>query len=140
MSLNSVLVVDDEQDLLTVMKGMLEREGYRVHDFTDPLAALGHAKDCNDCGIIISDIRMPGMNGIQLVKSLKKLRPDIKVVLMTAFEVNKKEWQTIMPNTEVDAFLTKPFRGLELVRAIERCAPEVNAKSSSTDLHTLLRQ
>jgi two-component SAPR family response regulator len=78
------------------------------------------------------------MNGIQLVKAVKKLRPDMKVVLTTAFDIDKKEWHHVMPSTEVDEFVTKPFRMLKLLEAIEKCAPTAHAESSRVDLHSLL--
>lgn len=115
-------MVDDEPDIVYVMRQHLEKQGYVVHGFTDPEKALVHAKDCKDCGVIVTDIRMPVMNGFQLVKAVKKMRPEIKVVIMTSFEIHMKEWQQIMPSTEVDQFLTKPFSELQLVKAIEKCA------------------
>lgn len=118
-----VTVVDDDHDVLAVTKIMLERNGYTVHDFTDPEDALVHAEDCKDCGILITDVRMPNMNGFQLVRALKKLRPDIKVVIMTAFEINSKEWQKILPSTKVNEFLIKPFNEVKLVAAIENYMP-----------------
>ncbi|HLG37938.1 MAG TPA: response regulator [Nitrososphaera sp.] len=121
------MVVDDESDMLTVIKKMLENKGYEIHGFTEPEKALTHAKDCKECGIVITDIRMPTMNGFQLIRELKKMRPEIKVVLMTAFEINQKEWQQIMPTTKVDQFLTKPFNSEKLVEAIENCVPLVLA-------------
>jgi len=102
---------------------MLEQSGRIVHGFTDPEKALNHATDCKECGIIVSDVRMPIMSGFQLVRAVKKVHPEIKVVLMTAFEIQQKEWQKTLPSTEVDQFLTKPFKIAELAEAIEKCAP-----------------
>lgn len=121
-----IMVVDDEPDLLMVLTTMLESKGYRVHGFIDPIKASTHVKDCKDCGILISDIRMPTINGFQLVRAVKKVRPDMKVVLMTAFEIHEKEWQKTLPSTEVDHFLTKPFDSATLVEAIEKCSALVH--------------
>jgi len=123
MRTKSIVLVDDERDTITVMTEMLEKQGYAVHGFTDPEKALSHAKDCKECGIIVADIRMPGMNGFQLVRALKKSRRDMKVVLMTAFEIYKSEWQQVLPSTEVDQFLLKPVKMSQLAEVIERCAP-----------------
>lgn len=119
----NVLVVDDEVDIINIITMMLEKHGYVVHGFTEPEKALAYA---NECGIIVSDIRMPDMNGFQLVRAVKKINPDIKVILMTAFEINQKEWQKSLPSTEVDAFLLKPVRVSELLEVIEKCAPVVH--------------
>lgn len=113
------MVVEDEIDLLTVITSMLESKGYQVHGFTDPEKALAHVKECKECATVISDIRMPGMNGFQLVRALKKKRPDMRVIFMTAFEIHKKEWQQTVLSTQVDQFLTKPFKTQKLLEAIE---------------------
>lgn len=123
--LQHVLVVDDDHDLLAVTKMTLERNGYVVHGFTDPVEALTHGKDCKECGIVITDLRMPVMNGFQLVRALRESHPDIKVVLMTAHEINQVEWQRTLPSTKIDQFLTKPFDTIKLVEALEKCVPLV---------------
>jgi DNA-binding NtrC family response regulator len=122
VSAKAVIVVDDERDIVSVIRQHLEKQGYLVHGFTDPAKALAHAKDCKDCGVIVSDIKMPIMNGFQLVEAVKEVRPDMKVVVMTAVQINKKEWQNTLPSTEVDEFLIKPVRMSQLIEAIERCA------------------
>jgi CheY-like chemotaxis protein len=116
------MIVDDETDLLAIVRKMLEGQGYSVHPFASPETALDHVKDdgCTDCSIVISDIRMPNMTGFELVRHIKKLRPEMKVILMTAFEINKQEAQLVLPSTPVDAFVNKPFKTSELVTAIKR--------------------
>lgn len=80
---------------------------------------------CAECGIVISDVRMPLMNGFQLVRALKQVRKEMKVILMTAFEINPREWQKVMPDVEVDQFLIKPLKAIQLVETIEKCLPTV---------------
>jgi two-component system response regulator ChvI len=122
------MVVDDEPDLLKVTKKMLQQNGYSVHPFNDPLKALDHVKKdgCKDCSIVISDIRMPGMSGFELVRSVKELRPEIKIILMTAFQINKEEAQMVLPSTPVDDFINKPFKTAELMKAIKNVFPPPN--------------
>jgi DNA-binding NtrC family response regulator len=50
----------------------------------------------------ISDIRMPALIGFQIVRRVKDLRPDMKVIMMTLFEVNKREFEAIFPSTPID--------------------------------------
>lgn len=121
-----VVVVDDDHDILAVTKKMFENEGFLVHGFTEPAKALAHAKDCKECGVVITDLRMPAMNGFQLVRALRESRPEISVVLMTATEKTSREWQQTLPSTMIDQFLTKPFSKLQLVEAIEKCVPTMN--------------
>ena len=84
--------------------------GFKVFTFTEPSAALEHFKsNSKDYDIIISDIRMPGMNGYEFVKRIKKINPKVKVILMSAFEIEDNEFHNVLPDIKVDAFLQKPF-------------------------------
>jgi len=123
MQAKSVMLVDDEPELLTVMTLMLEAQGFVVHGFTDPGKALAFAKNGIDCSVIVCDIRMPIMNGFQLVRAVKNIHPEIKVILITAFNIHEKEWQKTLPSTEVNQFMIKPFDMSDLVESIEMCAP-----------------
>jgi len=117
--------VDDELDLLTVIARMLERSGYAVHAFSDPRAALEHFKLCTDCSVVFTDIKMPGMTGPELVVYLKKIRPSLYVVLMTAFPVRKEEWRKVLPASEADGFIKKPFFMAELVNVMTDSGKQV---------------
>ena len=122
MASQTIMVVDDEPDLLAITKIMLEKKGYLIHGFTDPKEALLHVQEdggCTDCKLVLSDVRMPSMSGIELVKRIKNLHPEVKVILMTAYKVSEEESQIVIP---VDAFLNKPFRSAELIEAIEKAA------------------
>jgi DNA-binding NtrC family response regulator len=105
-----ILAVDDDPDIATLIKQALGRHGFKVSTFTDPSMALEHLNTNNkDCSLILSDIRMPGMNGYELIKKAKEIDKQVKVVLMTAFEINDKEFHNLLPDIKVDAFLQKPF-------------------------------
>jgi CheY-like chemotaxis protein len=120
------MVVDDEPDLLAVTAQLLKNAGYSVHPFTNPEKALEHVKvdDCKECSVVVSDVRMPGMTGFELVRYLKVLRPDMKIILMTAFQINREEAQIVLPSTHVDDFVNKPFRNADLIEAIKECAKD----------------
>src|SRR5437867_10298905 len=96
---------------------MLEQNSYRVHAFNSPTEAVEHVneKSCKACSTVISDVRVPGMSGFELVPQLKDIRPEIRVILMTAFKMNKAEAQIVLPSTKVNAFLNKPFKQFELI-------------------------
>ena len=94
----------------TLVEQTLSRGGFKVFGFTDPSTALERFKEnYKDCGLILSDIRMPGMNGYEFVKQIKKINPKVKVILMSAFEIQEKEFHNVLPDIKVDAFLQKPF-------------------------------
>jgi two-component SAPR family response regulator len=105
------LVVDDEYDLVNLIKQSLQMNRRKVSGFADPIMALEHFKvNHKNCGLIISDIRMPRMNGYELVKKAKEIDKQIKVILMSAFEINEREFHNVLPDIKVDAFLQKPFQ------------------------------
>src|SRR5919198_1448411 len=127
------MVVDDQKDLLELTTKMLEQDGFAVHGFDDPIRALGHVKgeDCRKCDTILSDISMPGMSGFELVMKLEELRPEMKIILMTAFNINKEEAQLILPSSKVDALVNKPFKARELVEIIKNIPQETQCERRS---------
>jgi DNA-binding NtrC family response regulator len=115
----TILIVDDDIDILTVTGRSLEHAGFKIHAFVDPLTALHHVRnDCKYCQVLVSDIRMPGLTGFQLVRKVKDLRPEMKVIMMTMFEVNKPEFEAVFPSTPIDAIIRKPFTPSQLVEKI----------------------
>ena len=112
----TILIVDDDIDTLTVTGRSLEHAGFKVHAFADPLTALHHIQnDCKYCQILVSDVRMPALTGFQLIRKVKDLRPEMKVILMTMFEVNKPEFEAVFPSTPIDGVIRKPFAPSQLV-------------------------
>jgi DNA-binding NtrC family response regulator len=109
-SSKSVLLLDDEFDITTVLKQGLEKQGFRVFGFTDPLLALEHFQINSDqYGLVISDLRMPAMNGYEFIKNVKKIKPEVQVFLMTAFEIDDKEFRRLLQSVKIDEFIQKPI-------------------------------
>jgi DNA-binding NtrC family response regulator len=106
----TVLLLDDEFDLVTILKQGLERRGFQVFSFTDPFLALEHFKiNAVNYNLVISDLRMPGMNGFEFLTKVKEIRSDIKIFLMTAFEVNDLELSVAISPFKIEEFILKPF-------------------------------
>src|SRR5919197_4209530 len=106
----SILAVDDELDILNLIKQSLDMSGFKVCTFADALAALEHFKsNSRYYDTVISDIRMPAMNGYEFIKQVKKINPKVKAILMSAFEIENKEFSNVLPDVKVDAFIQKPF-------------------------------
>jgi two-component system response regulator (stage 0 sporulation protein F) len=122
-----ILAVDDDSDIITLIEQALQRHRFKVSAFTNPVVALEDFKvNCKDCSLILSDIRMPGMNGYEFVKKTKEIDKHIKVILMTAFEIDDKEFHNMLPDIKVDAFLQKPFHIQQLNDVIEKISARHN--------------
>ena len=105
----SILVLDDDPDIGNIFKLGLQRKfGSDVFAFTDPFLALEHFKlNSERYGLVISDVRMPAMNGYEFVTKVKQINPDVKVCLMSAFEINDLELD--LKSIKIDEFLQKPL-------------------------------
>lgn len=126
----TVMIVDDDADVRTVTKMMLERKGYSVHAFGNGPQALKHIEDCIECNIVISDIIMPDMTGVELAIYIKKAKPESKVVLTSAMPIDNKDWRTIVPlQTNVDDFIAKPFSIDEIADIIQKYTKEQTKRS-----------
>ena len=105
---------------MSVVTKALESRGLDVVGYTDPIKALEHFEKGGDSfRAIVSDIRMPGLTGFQLARRVKQVHPNIKIVLMSSYEINKPEFDKVLPSTSVDRFLCKPFKVSELLKAVE---------------------
>jgi DNA-binding NtrC family response regulator len=133
----TILIVDDDIDTLRVTGRSLEHAGFTVHAFTDPLIALHHIqKDCKYCQVLVSDVRMPALTGFQLVRKIKDLRPEMKVMLMTMFEVNKPEFEAVFPSTPIDDVIRKPFTSSQLLDKIRGLLATLSQKTARRiDIH-----
>jgi DNA-binding NtrC family response regulator len=117
--LAKLLVVDDDVDIVQVLKlGLLENR-FLVSAFTNPEEALQSFKsNSKDYCLLLSDIRMPSLSGIQLARKVKEVNPMVKVVLMTSFEIRDNEFSKVFPSTHVDGFVQKPIGIRDLTNKI----------------------
>ena len=107
----SILIVDDNFDIVRFMERGLKEYGFNVSAFTDPVRALEDFKvNCNHYNIILSDIRMPRVNGYEFVKKAKEIDKQAKIVVMSGFEVNDvRELYNMITEVKIDNFLQKTF-------------------------------
>jgi CheY-like chemotaxis protein len=115
-----VLVLDDDFDLARLVKQILQKDGFKnVFAFTDPLLALEHFRiNHKDYSLIISDIRMPVMNGSQFISEVRKINPKVKILLMTAFEIDDKEFARVLPKPKIDGLIRKPASSKEILNIV----------------------
>lgn len=105
-----MLVVDDDPDIVQVLKMGLFKNKFSVDAFTNPEEALQSFKSYAEryC-LLLSDMRMPSLSGMQLARKVKEINPNVKVILMTAFEIRDEEFSRMFPSTSVDGFVQKPI-------------------------------
>jgi DNA-binding NtrC family response regulator len=117
----SILLVDDELDIVNSVKRWLKADGFNVYGFTNPLQALEYFQNNYDkIDLVLSDIRMRKMNGYELVKRIKAIRPQTKVIIMTALETDLPELSRILPSIKIDGFMLKPGSIEKLVSDIKK--------------------
>jgi CheY-like chemotaxis protein len=112
----NILLVDDDKDVLNLVKDILENHGYNVMPVDNSLNAVDIFRNRADkIQLVITDIVMPLMEGNELIKILREIKPDIKIVVISGYSD-----ETINKDSGIDAFLKKPFEGNELLSTIRR--------------------
>jgi DNA-binding response OmpR family regulator len=119
--INNILVLDDEPDITTVIIASLRMNGFNVFGFTNPFLALEHFQmNFKGYTIILSDLRMPGMNGLEFAKKSREIKPEVKVLLMTAFDISTDIVSEGLMSTKVNGIIQKPVSGKELNSIIRK--------------------
>jgi two-component system, NtrC family, response regulator HydG len=113
----TLLVADDDPAVRQSLERALTREGYTVVLAPDGQAALDRLRQ-GGVDLLLSDLRMPGLTGLELLREVKSAVPDVDVILLTAFGT-VEEAVTAMKDGAVD-FLTKPFQRAQLIRVIRK--------------------
>jgi CheY-like chemotaxis protein len=123
----SILLIDDEVDILSVIKRPLQEYGFDICSFTKPAIALEHYKtNSNTHHLVISDLQMPNMNGFEFIRKVKEINSKIKVFLMTSsFEVSDLGLLLLPKNSSsinlmIDEFILKPFSIQKLIILIRK--------------------
>jgi two-component system, OmpR family, alkaline phosphatase synthesis response regulator PhoP len=110
----TILLVDDEQNLVTLLRGTLEREGYTVLEAFDGLTALGTARK-HPVDLIVLDVMLPDLDGIEVCRQIRQFS-DAYVIMLTARveEIDK----IVGLSVGADDYVTKPFSPRELAARI----------------------
>jgi DNA-binding response OmpR family regulator len=115
---NNILLVDNEPDVTITFKAILQDVGFIVDTYEDPLIALSnfipHFYD-----LVILDIEMPKMNGIDLSRQILVLDSNVKICFITAGEVNIEVLRELYPTRGIGCFIKKPITIDQLVRRIK---------------------
>jgi CheY-like chemotaxis protein len=111
-----ILVAEDEPVVRNLVQLMLSKQGYAVLTAKDGQEALEVCYKFKDpIHLLVTDVKMPRMNGLQLAKRVREQRPEIKVLIMSAETAD-----TILRENSPDAFLRKPFIPPTLLKCVQR--------------------
>jgi two-component system, OmpR family, response regulator ChvI len=118
---NNIMLIDDEPDMLFTYKSFLEYEGYNVDVFTDPVEALQYYAKLQPSyyKLVILDIRMPCMNGLQLYQRLQAINPNIRGLFVSALDA-VEELVSILPGVNSDDILKKPVQKNIFLGSVKR--------------------
>ena len=112
-----IAVVDDESDIAQMFTEALKSNGYKAKAFTDPIVAFDQiCSDHSSYGLVLSDVRMPTLSGIELATKLREKYKEIKIILMSAYET---EYIRISNMKNIDYFISKPAHTEKVLGIIE---------------------
>ena len=114
----TLLVADDDPGLRESLNRTLTRAGYRVILASDGRAALDQMQGGDAIDLVLTDLKMPGLTGLEVLRAVKTLLPDVDVILLTAFGT-VEEAVSAMKDGAYD-FITKPFRGEQLLKLVTK--------------------
>lgn len=116
-----VSIVDDEADITTLFHDALVGiDGITVLTFTDPILALEHFQTKQDAYVlVISDYRMPGLSGMELLKKMKDMNKFIRTILMTGFDIDDDVFHNYTRKKIINAFVQKPVRLYDLIKEVD---------------------
>ena len=115
----TVLVVDDEEQMLNSQQKMLEREGYRVVTARSANEALEQLRDGGaEVDVVLTDLRMEGMDGMLFIETAKHLYPDLEVIMMTGYGTIETAVEAMRKGAY--DFLPKPFKRVQLLKIVAR--------------------
>lgn len=118
-----IMVIDDDNIVGKVLRAVLEQEGYEIELFFNPSRALTRMKE-EPFNVVITDLKMKGMNGLDLVRTIKEEHPETKVIMVTAFASVEIVVEAL--RRKVDDFFAKPVRIADIKDCISRLLSETS--------------
>ena len=119
-----ILLVDDDDDLLKLMKQALEREGYEVEETQSPLQALELLR-AKKFDIMITDIVMPEMDGLDLLNHVRKQNPLVQVIIITGYFSMQRAIRALEEGAA--EYILKPFDSIgQLLQTVKTCEEKIH--------------
>ena len=125
-----ILVLDDEPIVGKRLKPSLERKGYEVETFVRSIDALNRFEE-EHFDIVITDLKMEGINGMEFLTKVKELKPETEVIVITGFATMESAKESFKKNV-VD-FLAKPFRLKEMQEAVAKAVQRIKERENIKD-------
>ncbi|MBW1675882.1 MAG: sigma-54-dependent Fis family transcriptional regulator [Deltaproteobacteria bacterium] len=127
-----ILVIDDELDMLMLLRMIIEdNTDYEVETTNNPSEALKMVRE-NDYDLVISDLKMPGMDGLELCDEVREINPDLPLIMITAY--GSLETADEAMKKGVADFITKPFRKDGILFTINRVLELARVKRENIEL------
>ena len=126
----NILIIDDDRDCAASLETALKPTGYEVTVECDPHVALETFKD-GEFDVVITDVRMPGMSGIELMKELREYDPGSRVIIMTAY--SNLDDSIAALNYNAVAYLNKPVDFIELVDVLVGIKNNISLEKDTMD-------
>ena len=116
-----ILIVEDESDIIFTLKIILEQNGFVINSFTDPLLALSNFKP-HLYDILLIDIKLPGIDGFELYREIRKIDDKVKICFLTASEINYEELKkAVFPSQkDVKCLIRKPVENEALLMHLNK--------------------
>ncbi len=128
---HTILIVEDEELLLELLKEMLEGEGYRVLTATDGNQAVDlYRKEKERVSLVLSDMGLPSMGGWEVLRQLKAINPEVKVILSSGF-MDTKVRQDMIRSGARD-FIQKPYTSEKVIQQIRESILSDNRKQQGS--------
>lgn len=115
----TVLIVDDCPDMVRYLRLLLESDSYLVETANTGLEALRRVRQGCAPDVVLLDMQMPGLDGLKTLRRLRKLRPDLRVIMCSGVDDPHQMRRASLMGAE--SYLTKPVKHLYLSAALERC-------------------
>jgi DNA-binding NtrC family response regulator len=125
-----ILIVDDDPGILSTLREILERNGFTVETSANAADAIEKAKETSFL-IALLDIKLPDMEGTQLLKEIRKIRPATKCIMVTGFASLDNAVSSL--NSGAAAYIMKPVNPADLINTIREKKREIEAENEITE-------
>ena len=115
--METILIVDDEKNYLVVLEALLGAEGYEIVTARDAKMAISIIREA-DLDLVVTDMKMPGMSGMELLERCKKIKPEIPVIMMTAFGTIEMAVEAMKKHAY--DYIQKPFENEQLKLTVKK--------------------